>query len=389
MPYASNNNAVLIDGCNNLLNLSVLLEVTEDVATTDGSGWSFQLNCYPPAGDYCQTSQVNIFQYIVYVQGGSLSYEVQYWSGGTSTWVPPSYNPQPGTTPWLPCWANDYFLTNFASIGGDTLPRQSTLQIALGTDNSGNVASVTFTYTDPDGNVQSAVFNPPALHPIVACEVNLVGPGNNSNANFTQGLLNSRGIIYYSVSSGQLSVQNGGPGSACGEQGYFTAETSNMSYSDINGAPASTVTQILQQPVSCAVGSLFAGDAARLGEMRQTRDEGIARYPAGRWIIEVLDRHSADLALLLASDEGELTRTARDLLSRALHSARHQGVFSDDTVDEALGVLGRVSGKLPPSMGGVAPAFATILDSLRGRTLEEGLKVASKTILPRFPGRRR
>jgi hypothetical protein len=52
MPYSSNNNAVLIDGCNNLQNLSVLLEVTEDISTTAGSGWSLQLNCYPPAGEY-------------------------------------------------------------------------------------------------------------------------------------------------------------------------------------------------------------------------------------------------------------------------------------------------------------------------------------------------
>jgi hypothetical protein len=57
MTYASNNNAVLIDGCDNLQNLSVLLEVTEDIATTDGSGWSLQLNCYAPPGAFCQTSQ--------------------------------------------------------------------------------------------------------------------------------------------------------------------------------------------------------------------------------------------------------------------------------------------------------------------------------------------
>ena len=50
MPFASNNNAVLINNCNNLQNLSVLLEVTEDIATTSGSGWSLQLNCFPPPG---------------------------------------------------------------------------------------------------------------------------------------------------------------------------------------------------------------------------------------------------------------------------------------------------------------------------------------------------
>jgi hypothetical protein len=389
MPYASNNNAVLIDGCNNLQNLSVLLEVTEDIATTAGSGWSFQLNCYPPAGEYCQTSQVNVFQYIVYVQGGNLSYEIQYWAGGASSW-PSGYTPQPNTTPWLPCWANDYFLSGpFASINGDTLPRQSTLQIALGTNASGGATSVTFTYNDPDGNNHSTVFNPPAVHPIVACELNLVGPGGSANANFTQGLTNSRGIIYYSISSGQLSVQNGGPGAACGEAGYFTDETSNMSYSDINGAPAGTVTQILQQPVSCAIDNLFEGDRAQLGGMRQIRDLEVAQYPAGQWLIEILDRHSADLALLVASDKGDLARIALDLLTKAAHTTRQGRVFDDTTVDNALKVLGQASCNLPPSMQGVGPAMATVLESLRGRTLQDGLKAASKTILPRFRARRR
>jgi len=137
MPYSSNNNAVLIDGCNNLQNLSVLLEVTEDISTTAGSGWSLQLNCYPPAGEYCQTSQVNWFQYMVIVQGGNLAYYIQYWANGVSSW-PSGYTPQPGTSPWLPCWAHDYGnAPTFASINGDTLPRESQLQIALGTNDSG------------------------------------------------------------------------------------------------------------------------------------------------------------------------------------------------------------------------------------------------------------
>jgi hypothetical protein len=383
MTYSSNNNAVLIDNCNNLQNLSVLLEVTEDIATTDGNGWSFQLNCYPPAGEYCQTSQVNVFQYIVIVQGGNLDYYIQYWAYGVSAW-PTGYTPQPGTSPWLPCWAYDYGnAPTFASINGDTLPRESKLQIALGTNDSGGVTSVTFTYTDPDGNVHPAVFNPPAVHPIVACELNLVGPPGGT-ANFTEGLTSSRGIIYYSISSGQLSAQNGGPGAACGEQGLFTAETSNMTYSDIVGAPASTVTQTLQQPVSCAVNNLFEHDRAQLGEMRQIRDGLVAQHPAGQWLIEVLDRHSADLALLVASDEGGLARIARDLLREAVRTARRGRVFEGTTVDDALRVLRQVSGKLPPSMSHLDQAGATLLGSLRGRTLEDGLKAASKTILPRF-----
>ena len=157
-----------------------------------------------------------------------------------------------------------------------------------------------------------------------------------------------------------------------------------MTYSDIAGAPAGTVTQMLQQPVSCAINDLLASDQARLGEMKQLRDLEIVKYPAGQWLIEVLDRHSADLALIFASDEGGLGRSARDLLTKAAHTAREGRVFDDATVDDALKVLGQVSCKLPPSMYGVGPAGATVLKSLRGRTLEDGLNEASRTIRPRF-----
>ncbi len=382
MPYASNNNAVLINDCNNLQNLSVFLEVTEDIATTTGSGWSLQLNCYPPVGQYCQTSQINWLQYIVIVQGGSLAYYIQYWALGESVW-PSGYTPQPGTTPWLPCWAHDYGNAPiFASISGDTLPAGSKLQIALNTNDSG-VASVTFTYTDRDGNTHPATWTSPAVHPIDACELNFVGPPGGT-ANFTQGLTNSRGIIYYSVSSGQLSVQSGGPGSACGEYGAVTAETSNMSYSDINGAPASTVTQILQQPIPCTITSLYLTDELQIRRMEQIRDSAVAPYPAGQWLLEVLDRNSADLALILASDHGHLAQEARNLLTQAAQTASQGGVFSDSIVNDALTLFGQISCKLPPSMNGVGAAGATVLRSLRGKTLEDGLKEASRTILPRF-----
>ena len=318
------------------------------------------------------------------MQGGKLAYEIQYWAGGASTW-PSGYAPQPNTTPWLPCWANDYYLSGpFATINGDTLPRESQLQIALATNRSGGVTKVTFTYTDPDGNAHSAEFDPPAVHPIVACELNFVGPGGGANANFTQGLTSSRGVIYYSVSSGQLSVQNGGPGAACGEAGFFTAETSNMTYSDISDAPASTVTQILQQPISCAVDSLFADDQSRLGQLQQIRDSHVAQHPAGQWLIELLDRHSADLAVLVAPDGGEVAPIARELLTEAAHTAREGRVFDETTVDRALELLGRASSMLPPSMNGAVQAGETLLRSLRGTTLEDGLKAASTTILPRL-----
>jgi len=381
--FASNNNALLIDGCNNLQNLNVLLDVTEDVATTDGSGWTFQLNCYPPPGQYCQTSQVNIVQYVVYVQGGNLAYQIQYWAGGASTW-PAGYTPQPNTTPWLPCWANDFYLSSsFAKISGDTLPRQSQLQINLATNANGGIYKATFTYTDPDGTNHSAHFDVPAALPIVACTLNLVGPGGGANANFTQGLLNSRGIIYYSVSSGTLSVQSGGAGSACGEGGYFTAETSNMSYGDITGAPGATVTQILQQPVPCSLSDIFSAHAAPLGEMSRLRDTRLVRHPAGKWISETFERHAADLAVIFSSDP-ELARRTRELLLHALRTATDNEEFDSQTIDAASAALKQAACKFPPSMIGVASAASTVLESLRGRTLDSGLEIASKTIRPRW-----
>jgi hypothetical protein len=123
--------------------------------------------------------------------------------------------------------------------------------------------------------------------------------------------------------------------------------------------------------------------------MKQIRDSTVAQYPAGQWLMEVLDRHSADLAVLAAADKGDLTQTARDLLTQATQIAGRKGVFDDATVDHALKLFGQVSCKMPPSMNGVGAAGATVLESLRGRTLEDGLKAASKTILPRFKAPRR
>ncbi len=64
----------------------------------------------------------------------------------------------------------------------------------------------------------------------------------------------------------------------------FTAETSNMTYSDINGAPANTSTQTLQQSVACAVNNLFAedqGGSARCGNSR--RDKSLSILPGSGW----------------------------------------------------------------------------------------------------------
>jgi hypothetical protein len=79
-----------------------------------------------------------------------------------------------------------------------------------------------------------------------------------------------------------------------------------------------------------------------------------------------------------------LARIARDLLTEAADIARQGRIFESNTIDDALKFLQQVSCKLPLSMNGIGHAGAALLESLRGRTLEDGLKAASKTIIPRF-----
>jgi hypothetical protein len=385
MSYQSNNNAVLYDGCRPLQNLAVLLEVTEDISTVEGNGFSLQVNCFPPPGHYVQNQQLNWLQYLVYVQSNQLWWEVQYWSVGAPSAWPSGYTPLPGTTPWLPCWANDYYLYSFGSAPGNTLPRQSKLQISHQTDDAANVALVKFDYTDPDDNVSSAQFPVPknALCPVSAFTVNLVGPGGGSNCTFTTGLTESRGIFYYSVAPGTLSVQTGGLGSACGEQNIPTGETSNAVYSAVSGAPASTVIQTLGPAVPCAVQNLFAAESVTVQQMRDVRDQHLTA-PAGVFLSEVLGRHSADLAGLLA-DEPALAAESRQLLHEAARAARDGAPFDDELLDRAGRLVERADALVPCSMSGIPGAVRTILASLRGRTLADGIAEASKTIMPRFP----
>jgi hypothetical protein len=407
MPYQSFNNAILINSCQPLGNLNVQLEVTEDISTVEGNGFSFQVNCYPPPGVYVQYEQLNFLQYNIYVVNNQLYWQVQYYSQGSSSF-PPGYTPTPSTTPWLPCWPNDYgsggpgglYGTSAPAFGpanllpGNTLLRGSNLQVALQNDDNENVSTVVFNYWDPDGIHYATYFDIPknALCPIVAFTVNLVGPGGCSNCTFTTGLTNSRGIFYYTVDyPGTLSDQGGPAGSACGEQFYTTCETSNAAYSPVIGAPASTVTQTLGPAVPCAVESLFADESPRggpaqravIGQMRNVRDEQLGA-PAGAFLSEVLARHSADLVGVLA-DHPTLSAESRKLLREAARVAQEGARFDDELIDRGERLVRRVEVLLPRSMSGIPDATRTILASLRGRTLADGIAKASETILPRFP----
>jgi hypothetical protein len=270
----SGNNAVLVDNCQDLQNLTVTLIVAEEALVTCGdTGFSLQLNCYPQIGSISpnatpQTGPGTLtwFQYVLIVANNQATWQIQYWAndayaysqagpGGNppqQNWPPPQvYSPNPpGTSPWLPVFPGTAVTGTISgySAASNSVPPQSKLEIKLKTDMSGNVTGATFSITDPSGVVYSGgtkpwqqyagVPEPPqyALYPIYGFQVDLVGlPG--SNCNFTSGT----GTLTYSVSPGTLAVQDAS--TACGGPQPGTAEQSNAAYGGITPSAGSMVSQ--------------------------------------------------------------------------------------------------------------------------------------------------
>jgi len=122
MPFlSSSNNAILVDNCQNLQNLTMTLEVTEDLVTVGDTGFSLQLNAYPQTTSQTQNvtpqtgpGTMTWFQYVIYVQNNQVTWEIQYWANKAFAYIPgtptntqvnwpPGYTPNPpNTTPWLP-----------------------------------------------------------------------------------------------------------------------------------------------------------------------------------------------------------------------------------------------------------------------------------------------
>ena len=195
---SSGNNATLVDNCQNLQNLTVTLQVTQDLITLGNTGFSLQLNCYPQPASQSQGQTLNWFQYIIYVGGpinSQLGWEIQYWSIGAPSAWPTGYTPNPpNTTPWLPVLPNDFFIQPFGSAPSNQIPAGSVMQIQLATDFNGNVTTATFSVTDASGNVSSFPFTFPAgaVYPIYGFQVDVVGPGGGSACTFTSGAGDSR-----------------------------------------------------------------------------------------------------------------------------------------------------------------------------------------------------
>jgi hypothetical protein len=282
---SSNNNAILVDNCQSLQNLTVTLTVTEDMITEGNTGFSLQLNCYPQTTSVSQGQTLNWFQYVIYVGfpgANALGWEIQYWSIGAQSYAknqpwPPGYTPNPpNTTPWLPVLPNDYFVQSFGSSApGNQILANSVMQIQLKTDSSGNVTSATFNVTDPSGNLSTTTFPFPAgaIYPIYGFQVDIVGPGGGTPCTFTSGA----GTLAYSVSSGKLALQ--GASTGCGGPQPGTAESSNVVYGDVTPASGANLSQSMDVTL---MGMSFDFDKSTFGEdeVKQSASWGSAFWLA-------------------------------------------------------------------------------------------------------------
>ena len=268
--WSSGTNAVLIDNCQALGDVTVTLAVTEDLVTKGDGGFSLQLNAYPKPGVSTTVvgKQLNWIQYVLQVNNiygnNTGAFQWQAWALGRTDAQPT--DPQGTGDPQQVVPSFDQGNAVITNVPNNRLPKDSILIIALTTDRSSHgVTAATFTVQLAGANAQAHTVhfpasipfidseNPPrpgvvdAQFPLSGFQVDLVGP-DGSNATFTSGA----GELTYSVPLGSsLSVQNGGVGAACGQfPGAATGEQSNIVYGAVSGPiatkmqPGATVTAL-------------------------------------------------------------------------------------------------------------------------------------------------
>jgi hypothetical protein len=204
-----------------LINLSVTIDVTEDMVFSSGPipGFGFQLNAYSPPSETCAYQQ-----YVIVLSGSELSGWVDNWPISGNNLI----NQQSNLT-----------------SAPNKVPAGYRLAISLENDENGNVTGVTYVVIDNSGttlaNVTQNLLSLPGvtsadLAPIVAFELNLVGTANGVSSVLSSGA----GTITYTASS-VLTVLNQKP--ACTESDAVTAETANSFYSELPPTWSNTFTQ--------------------------------------------------------------------------------------------------------------------------------------------------
>lgn len=220
----SNSNYFLCN-CGTIRDLSVTINVTQDIVGSDGFG--FQVNAYSAAADYDGAQQ-----YVITMDPqGQLYAAVDNWQNGSTQLI------------------NDF--DPVKTFPGARLPAGYSLTIALQNDASGNITAATYTVVDNHGTtvldttIDLLTLNlhdgggpvtTADLAPIVAFQLNFVDWANGHNTTLSSGA----GEITYTASS-PLTVENSEP--SCVDWDYVTLETANSIYSTMPAGPSQTLTQ--------------------------------------------------------------------------------------------------------------------------------------------------
>jgi hypothetical protein len=227
----SNSNYILYSNCNAIINLSVTIDVTQDIASDEGE-FSFQLNCYSPK------NKVSAWQQYV------IGFNVQGEANGTF------YSVLQGAINNWPVTGNYLFLEWFdltpdgpLEVVGQVLPAGTQLTITLENDASGNVIGTAFTvnfagerWTVTQSLLSISGATEADLAPITAFELDLVGHDSGQSITLSSGA----GTITYSASN-QMTVLNQEP--SCTESAYITAEMANSFYGTLLLGPSQRFTQ--------------------------------------------------------------------------------------------------------------------------------------------------
>jgi hypothetical protein len=238
----------LYDNCNNLIGVSVTVDVTEEmvaipsapsVAGIQSNGIGFQLNCLPRAG-----GKIWWQQYIMVVSrtGEDLRWGINNW------------DVNPADTDGIINQGGDLAtLSSPFGAGYASIPVGYRLEIALLDDGDDNISGATFSMYDQNG---APVFPPKQvaltsltdvnghqitlgeLSPIVDIDFIIGGYANGADTSLSQG---AGTITYRAINA--LTVLNTFPSCTAGVN---TAESSNVTYGELGSSPNTEITQTFQ-----------------------------------------------------------------------------------------------------------------------------------------------
>ena len=217
----SNSNYKLYNNCKPLVGVTIIIDVTQEIVAKSSSGstlgFSFQLNCYSPLNH-----QVAYQQFVLGLLGSDLQYNIQ---GGVKSGAPLFNVGYAGLT----------------SLPSAKIPAGYQLTIGFATQDT-LVSKAFFIVRDEAGKTltnQTVVMSsidgvpPPSVGsaPVVAFELNLVGPENGESAVLSSGA----GTITYITEEHSLTVLSELP--SCADTRGETTEKANSVYGILPSHP--------------------------------------------------------------------------------------------------------------------------------------------------------